>query len=72
VDQSFVHGLGVDDQDAALVAGVVHVARALTLVTVAEGVETAQQLDCLRTLGCETAQGYFFGRPGPPPRGVSG
>jgi diguanylate cyclase (GGDEF)-like protein/PAS domain S-box-containing protein len=67
VDRSFVHGLGVDEQDAALVAGVIHVAQALSLTTVAEGVETDEQRICLRSLGCETAQGYFFGRPTEPP-----
>jgi diguanylate cyclase (GGDEF)-like protein len=66
IDKSFVDGLGTDDDDTAIVAAVVAMAHALQLSVVAEGVETALQLERLRTLGCEQAQGYLFGRPGPP------
>jgi len=45
------------------VKAVVSMAQALELGVVAEGVETARQVDCLRELGCDRAQGYFFGRP---------
>ena len=43
---------------------VVGMARALELGVIAEGVETAEQVECLRALGCERAQGFFYGRPG--------
>ena len=66
VDKSFVDGLGRDDDDTAIVAAVVAMAHALDLCVVAEGVETADQLQRLRTLGCEQAQGYHLARPGPP------
>lgn len=66
IDKSFVHGLGVNDEDTAIVAAIVAIAHALDLWVVAEGVETADQLQRLRTLGCEQAQGYHLARPGPP------
>jgi diguanylate cyclase (GGDEF)-like protein len=66
IDKSFVDGLGKNDQDTAIVAAVVAMAHALDLSVVAEGVETADQLQRLRTLGCEQAQGYHLARPGPP------
>ena len=50
---------------AALAAAVVHVAAALGLAVVAEGVETAAQADALYALGYRRAQGFHFGRPAP-------
>ncbi len=66
IDQSFVQGLGVDDEDERIVAAVVDLAANLGLRSIAEGVETADQLDRLRELGCDQAQGYLFARPLPP------
>ena len=66
IDKSFVDGLGVNDEDTAIVAAIVAMAHALDLWVVAEGIETADQLQRLRTLGCEQAQGYHLARPGPP------
>ena len=68
IDQSFVAGLGVgtSTRDRAIVAGVVDLANAFGLTTVAEGVETAEQLAQLSALGCGVAQGYLFCRPLPP------
>lgn len=66
IDKSFVDGLGHDPDDTAIVAAIVALAHALDLCVVAEGVETDEQLQRLRTLGCEQAQGYYFARPGPP------
>jgi diguanylate cyclase (GGDEF)-like protein/PAS domain S-box-containing protein len=63
IDGGFVHGLGVDVDDEGVVSGIVQLARALGLTTVAEGVETQEQLDWVRRLGCTTAQGYLLGRP---------
>ena len=64
VDKSFVDGLGVDPEDTAIVAAVMGMAHALGLRVVAEGVENADQAARLRHLGCDQAQGYYFGRPG--------
>jgi diguanylate cyclase (GGDEF)-like protein len=63
VDKSFVDGLGIDPEATAIVAAVMGMAHALDLHVVAEGVETADQLSRLRTLGCDEAQGYYFARP---------
>jgi diguanylate cyclase (GGDEF)-like protein len=63
VDRSFVRDMATDTNDAAIVTAIVRMARSLGLRTVAEGVETVEQLEQLRALGCELAQGYYFGRP---------
>ena len=69
IDKSFVDGIALEGaagaQAAGLVRAVVQMAAALGLQTVAEGVETAAQHAALRALGCDLAQGYHFGRPGP-------
>ena len=48
-----------------LVATMLQLARALSLTTVAEGVETQAQFDLLKELGCDRVQGFFFARPAP-------
>jgi diguanylate cyclase (GGDEF)-like protein/PAS domain S-box-containing protein len=63
VDRSFVAGMVDHPEDRAVVAAVIGLARALDLEVVAEGVETKEQLDLLRRLGCHQAQGYLLGRP---------
>ena len=63
IDQAFVAGLGTDDDDAAIVAGVLAMAKGLRLDVVAEGVESADQLRALRLLGCPYAQGFHFAPP---------
>jgi diguanylate cyclase (GGDEF)-like protein/PAS domain S-box-containing protein len=63
IDQSFVQGLGIDDEDERIVAAVVDLAANLGLRSIAEGVETAAQLRRLQELGCDEAQGFFFARP---------
>ena len=65
IDRSFVDGLGTDAEDHAIVNAVVSLAHALGLNVVAEGVETTCQLQELRRLGCDSAQGYLLGRPEP-------
>jgi EAL domain-containing protein (putative c-di-GMP-specific phosphodiesterase class I) len=63
VDRSFVDGLGTDPSDSAIVTAIITLAHTLGLEAVAEGVETAHQLDELRRLGCDQAQGFYFARP---------
>ena len=63
IDHSFVHDLGTDPEDLAIVTAVVSLADALGFVVIAEGVETALQRDCLVGLGCSRAQGYLFAPP---------
>ena len=62
-DPRFIAGLGAAAEDAAVVAALVELGHALGLDVVAEGVETEAQLDQLRELGCDAAQGYAIGRP---------
>jgi predicted signal transduction protein with EAL and GGDEF domain len=65
IDRSFIAGLDASEDDAAIVAAVVQLARTLGLGVVAEGVERPQQLDHLRALGCDRVQGWLTGRPMP-------
>lgn len=65
IDRSFVAGLGSSEESFTLVRTIRQLASSLGLVTVAEGVETVEQADILRGMGCEYAQGYLFGRPMP-------
>ncbi|QHK21187.1 EAL domain-containing protein [Pseudarthrobacter psychrotolerans] len=66
VDRSLIEGLGTDPSQPALVAAVLQLVRACGLEAVWEGVETAEQAEHLRNLGCLSAQGYFFSKPVPP------
>jgi diguanylate cyclase (GGDEF)-like protein len=65
IDQSFVRGLGREPSDEAIVESVIHLAHALRLRVVAEGVERADQVAALRRLGCDVAQGFYLARPAP-------
>ena len=67
IDRSFVAGLD-GGGSSAIVSAIVSMAQSLDIAITAEGVETADQLDQLRALGVNYAQGYFFGRPGRRPR----
>jgi EAL domain-containing protein (putative c-di-GMP-specific phosphodiesterase class I) len=60
VDRSFVAGLQLGTEDVAIVAAIVAMAGALGLTTVAEGIESAEQLAQLEELGCDLGQGYLF------------
>ena len=65
IDRSFVEGLGVERDSAAIVDALVAMAGALSLGVVAEGVETGTQLAELRRVGCRQAQGFYFASPLP-------
>jgi len=65
IDRSFVRDLPAATEDAAIVAAILSMARALGLQVVAEGIETAPQRDLLRSLGAGHGQGYLFSRPVP-------
>lgn len=65
LDQSFIKNLTDQSEDYAIVQAIIHMAQALKLKTVAEGVEDEPTLDQLKLLGCDQAQGYWFARPMP-------
>jgi EAL domain-containing protein (putative c-di-GMP-specific phosphodiesterase class I) len=60
IDRSFVRDLQIDEEDAAIVNALVGLGNALRIEVVAEGIETADQHDFLRALGCTVGQGYHF------------
>jgi diguanylate cyclase (GGDEF)-like protein/PAS domain S-box-containing protein len=66
IDQSFVHGLPQDADDAGITTAIISMARSLNLEVVAEGVETPEQLAFLQRALCPTLQGYLFSYPLPP------
>ncbi|HRP97494.1 MAG TPA: EAL domain-containing protein [Rhodocyclaceae bacterium] len=65
IDQSFIRGMGPGSNDEAIVTATIAMAHSLALQTLAEGVETEDQLEILRALGCDAYQGYIASRPVP-------
>ena len=66
IDQSFIRGVTEDRDDQAIVTAIIGLARSLGLQTIAEGVETLEQMRYLHAEGCDEIQGYWFSRPVPP------
>ena len=66
IDQSFVRELTTHPVNATITEAIVRLARGLDLATIAEGVETPEQLLLLGSYGCHRMQGFLFGRPSPP------
>ena len=65
IDQSFVRALTTDPADATITQTIVQLAAGLNLTTIAEGVETLEQLLLLGSYGCSRMQGFLFGKPVP-------
>lgn len=66
IDRTFIEGIGESSEDTTIVEHVIGIAKALGIVTVAEGVETAEQVELLRSMNCDLAQGWYFSHPQPP------
>jgi diguanylate cyclase (GGDEF)-like protein/PAS domain S-box-containing protein len=65
IDRSFISGMEDDSEGTLILSAIIDLARTLGMQTVAEGVESAEQLARLRELGCELAQGNYFSEPLP-------
>jgi predicted signal transduction protein with EAL and GGDEF domain len=63
IDQSFVRDATGSDKDAVILDAMIRMARGLGCDVVAEGVETLEAMDALRTLGCTVMQGFLFDKP---------
>jgi EAL domain-containing protein (putative c-di-GMP-specific phosphodiesterase class I) len=63
IDKSFVDRLATSAPSSVIVGAILDIARKLNMKVVAEGVETHEQVDKLKELGCILGQGYLFGRP---------
>ncbi len=63
IDRSFIAQMGHDDESLEIIRAIMTLTHALGMDAIAEGVETLQQLEQLRSLQCEYGQGYFFSRP---------
>lgn len=63
IDQSFIRDISTDPEDKAIVAAIINMAKSLGLKTIAEGVETSEQLAYLKEQQCDIIQGYYFSRP---------
>lgn len=65
IDRSFISKLTEDPEYEAIISGFIGLAKSLNLEVVAEGIETAGQYDLLRSMGCDTGQGFLFSKPLP-------
>ena len=65
IDRSFVKDLDANNDDAAICAAIIAMAHQLSLVVIAEGVETAEQVEFLHSQGCDQVQGFLFAKPMP-------
>lgn len=65
IDQAFLRDVATDTDALAIVDFVVGMAKSLRMTTIAEGIETEEQFECMTRLGCDQMQGYLIGRPAP-------
>ncbi|MCP3974124.1 MAG: GGDEF domain-containing protein [bacterium] len=66
IDRTFIREIHGDDGDEAISTAIISMAHSMALQVVAEGVETPEQLQILRSIGCDTAQGFYFAHPARP------
>jgi len=65
IDRSFIKDITTNPDDAAIAGAVIAMAHSLKLKVIAEGVETLEQLEFLKSINCDEMQGYFISRPVP-------
>jgi EAL domain-containing protein (putative c-di-GMP-specific phosphodiesterase class I) len=63
IDRSFISRIPVNEGDMKLVRSIISIGKELELEVVAEGVETKEQLEFLRSIGCDQIQGFYFSKP---------
>ena len=63
IDRSFISGLGESGRSTTIVSAIIGMAKSFNINVIAEGVETEEQLDILKTMHCSEVQGYLLGRP---------
>ena len=63
IDKYFVDDMLADEETALIIGSMIEMGRKLGYQVVAEGIETQEQLELIRKLGCETVQGYLFSKP---------
>jgi EAL domain-containing protein (putative c-di-GMP-specific phosphodiesterase class I) len=63
IDQSFIRDIWTDPEDKAIVSAIIGMAKSLGISTIAEGVETSEQLQYLREQGCDEVQGFYYSKP---------
>ncbi len=68
IDRSFVCDLGIKPEASAIIGGIVQICTQLRATVTAEGVETPEQVELLRAIGCREMQGFHIGRPAPASR----
>jgi diguanylate cyclase (GGDEF)-like protein len=66
IDRSFVSGISSHPEDVAITTAITRLGHSLNMRVTAEGVEEADQMELLRTIKCDSVQGYLIGRPAPP------
>lgn len=65
IDKSFVQDITTDQSDAAIIKAIIALTKALDLISIAEGVETREQIDFLHQHNCDQVQGYYYSKPLP-------
>lgn len=72
IDRGFLRDLSHGSEDATIISSIIALARTFNMRVVAEGVETPEQQDFLTNMGCDSVQGFLFGRPVPGPELIAG
>jgi EAL domain-containing protein (putative c-di-GMP-specific phosphodiesterase class I) len=63
IDQSFIKDIPAGPNDTAITKAIIAMGQSMGMRVIAEGVETAEQMESLRSFGCDEIQGYYFSRP---------